>query len=161
MSRRNSICNILLIQHWLPLYNQPPLISPSMNVPVEDILVLIVLRIFSISPLQNQISTKQCLTTFARCIQMTHTTSIPNSLTGIALWTNNQWKQTIFLLIFMPHNHFQNCLRCCGESPFRLQKTFAVGSFHDLAPKYLPTNLHNILKKRHMFDLSLNRHFAI
>ena len=33
----------------------------------------------------------------------------------------------------MPHNHVQNCLRC-GESPFRVQKTFVAVSFHNLAP---------------------------
>ena len=85
---------------------------------------------------------KQFLVVSTRSIQKGHILStLPFRwpLIGISLWTNNQWKQTIFLLIFMPHNHFQNCLKCCGESSFRLQKTFAVGSFHDLTPNiFLP-----------------------
>ena len=85
---------------------------------------------------------KQCLAVSIRSVQKGHILStfpFRHPLTGIALWTNNHQKQTIFLLIFIPHSHFQNCLRCCGESPFRLQTTFVVGSFHDLAPNiFLP-----------------------
>ena len=82
---------------------------------------------------------KQCITVSIKFIQkglILSTFPFCYPLTSIALWTNNQWKQTIFLLIFKPHSHLQNCLRCCRESPFCLQKTFIIGSFHDLSPKY-------------------------
>ena len=68
-----------------------------------------VMILFHISIAKSQLH-KQCLEVSTRYIQKGHILSaLPfhQPLIGITLWTNNQRKETIFLLIFMPHNHFQ------------------------------------------------------
>ena len=125
----------------LPLVDlvPPPIIPHPMYTLLGDILVLTMLQCYDSFPYFNhKVTTSQTmLSSLLQIILSTFPFCQP--LISITLSTNNQQKQTILLLIFMPHNHFQNRLRCCGESPLLLQKTFVIGSFHDLAPNiFLP-----------------------